>query len=432
MYTLRQPEPVTVPVDYLSGDFSWIWGPRSALVEARFLDGRGLPWDLMAWGFTSHGPMRDWTFKTVPALCQEAAVVLSCGGAFMVYDQPNRSGDLVPWHMDRLADVAAFCRARQPWVQGTRSVPQVAILHSHHHVYAASQPLYNPGKATRAVEGALHLLLELGLHADLLQDETLLARLDEYPLVVVPEQTRLPEATAEALAGYAGRGGRLLVSGADGTRPFDRWLGLGDAAAGLPGTPLYLPDLPGTEAAIGTWRPAVPTPGDPPIRLEPLLASRNPEAADADTPFAAAIVRRHGDGRLAGVPGALFEGFAESHYPGLRRFAGRVLEALDVQGLARISAPPTVHAALRERDGTLLLHLVNLASTRAHAPQDAYVEDVPAVGPVDVDLPVPFVPGAVCLEPGRRPVAFRIGEGRLRCRVEACGIHDILVIAPAG
>ncbi|MDW7656505.1 MAG: alpha-L-fucosidase, partial [Bacillota bacterium] len=82
MYTVRQPDPVDAPVDYISGDFSWIWSAAKALVEARFMDSRKLSWDLMAWAFSSHGKMQDWVFKSADALCQEAGVVLSCGGAF--------------------------------------------------------------------------------------------------------------------------------------------------------------------------------------------------------------------------------------------------------------------------------------------------------------------------------------------------------------
>jgi hypothetical protein len=46
LYSARHPDDVTIPVDYLSGDFSSIWGLERATVEARFLDSRGMAWDL--------------------------------------------------------------------------------------------------------------------------------------------------------------------------------------------------------------------------------------------------------------------------------------------------------------------------------------------------------------------------------------------------
>lgn len=110
------------------------------------------------------GPMSDWIFKSVPALCQEAGIVMSCGGAFTIYDTPNRWGPVVSWHMDDLADVARFCRARQAFSQNTATVPQAVVLHSQNHYYAHNRSLYDLSTAARPVEGALYALLENTIH----------------------------------------------------------------------------------------------------------------------------------------------------------------------------------------------------------------------------------------------------------------------------
>src|SRR5919202_783407 len=71
LYSARQPDPGRAPVDYLSGDFDWAWGSNRAAIEGRVLDGRGLSWDLMAWGFTKTGAMSEdppWTMKPVTHL----------------------------------------------------------------------------------------------------------------------------------------------------------------------------------------------------------------------------------------------------------------------------------------------------------------------------------------------------------------------------
>ncbi len=128
---MRQPEPITVDVDYLSGDFPAPYGVEEACFEARFLASRGKPWDLMAWSF-----MHPWDFgfgsvmKTVPHLCQELSEVLSQGGSVFIYDTPKRSGRLVEWHTDLLAQVADFCRERKNWCFKTKTLPQIAVLHS--------------------------------------------------------------------------------------------------------------------------------------------------------------------------------------------------------------------------------------------------------------------------------------------------------------
>ena len=40
MYTVRQPDPIAAPVDYLSGDYTFDWGAYRAAIEGRMLDGR--------------------------------------------------------------------------------------------------------------------------------------------------------------------------------------------------------------------------------------------------------------------------------------------------------------------------------------------------------------------------------------------------------
>src|SRR5690606_26734484 len=114
MYTMRQPDPIQAPVDYLSGDFDWAWGANRAAVEGRLLDCRrattGLSWDLMAWAFTKTGPMQSvtpWVLKPAVHLCQEVSEVVALGGAVMIYNTPQRAGRLTDWHQDTLAEVAA-------------------------------------------------------------------------------------------------------------------------------------------------------------------------------------------------------------------------------------------------------------------------------------------------------------------------------------
>ncbi len=262
----------------------------------------------MAWGFTSYGPAGDWVFKSIPALCQEAAVVMSCGGAFMVYDQPERSGPLVSWHMDDIAQVAAFVKARQAYAQGTHSVPQVAILHSHMHFHELDRPLFGLGEAISPVMGALQALLDIGLHADLLQDEQLLARVRQYPMVVIPEQLNLSEALMKALNDYVQDGGRLFVAGFKGTEAFDSILGVKEADKdGMrpDGGTLFLQHGMRTTAAPGRMRQVSLLTAEAADRtsaggIVSGYETRSGMQAD-ECGFVAATVRRIGDGYAAGV-----------------------------------------------------------------------------------------------------------------------------------
>ncbi|HEY8744175.1 MAG TPA: alpha-amylase family protein [Chloroflexota bacterium] len=309
LYSVRQPEPVTAPVDFLSGDFSHAWGLERALVEARFLDSRGLPWDLMAWGFTTGENLNDgWQFKTADHLCQEVAEVIANGGAVCVYALPLRSGHLVGWQHDILAEVAQFCRDRQAVAQGSVSAPQAVVLHSQSHYYAHNAPLYNPGQATQPLEGALHALLDSGYHADVQNERGLLRRLGEYGLVVVAEQEPVPETITAALQAYVEAGGRLVLSGTAVARQPTLARLAGVEATGEPREGFhYLPVGSAAVTVAGPWQPVALRSAR---EWAPLLAVPEPERAGVGT---AISLHEVGSGRVAVIHGPVFAAYFRTH-----------------------------------------------------------------------------------------------------------------------
>ena len=73
-YTDHMPEPVSAPVDFLSGDYTPQDSVNSARISARYLARQGKPWDLMAWSFTTQPGKGGATQKTAIQIEREAAV----------------------------------------------------------------------------------------------------------------------------------------------------------------------------------------------------------------------------------------------------------------------------------------------------------------------------------------------------------------------
>jgi alpha-L-fucosidase len=428
MYSVRQPEPVSVPVDYLSGDFSHAWGVERALAEARFLDSRGLPWDLMAWGFSSgeQHVQEGWQFKTAAHLCQEVAEVIANGGAVTVYVHPPRSGHLIGWQHDVLAEVAQFCRARQEAAQGSRSVPQAVVLHSQAHYYAHNDPLYNLGRATQSAEGAVQALLDAGYHVDLQNEDGLLARLAEYPLVVIPEQDPLGETVATALRSYVEAGGRLVLSGAHvAAHPTLADLAGASVAGDVREGYHYLPDGIGAATVAGPWRPVQLGAA---TGLLPLLDGPDPVK---DVTSSAAITRRDlGKGCVVAIHGPLFGAYYRTHYPQVRRVLRELFQRIWLEPLSHVDAPGHVVQTLRRKPGQLVVHLLNRSADPAPSPRNVLVERVPPVGPVTVTVRLAGPPRAVRSVPEQagRPVAWEWNEDRLTVTVPQLGTHLALVI----
>ncbi len=428
MYSLRMPGAVAAPVDYLSGDFSPSFGCERAEAEARYLDGHDMPWNLMAWSFTWTFPGHSdhkraaWQTKTVAGLCQEAAEVMSCGGAVFVYNVPQRSGWLTGWHHDILAEVADFCRRRQAFSQHTESVPEAAVLLSDPHVWRHNSEAFCVGESTYSAEGALHLLVENQYHVDLLDETRLMQRIDRYALVVVGEQDPISEQMAAALADYADGGGTVLISGSH----------LADAHAELTGV------QPAREAEEGVWHLAIDgeaaTVAGPwrPVRAvdaevyAPVMAQQEPDK-DA-TEYPAVTIRRTGKGRVVAIHGELMRSYYVSHHPRLRNFAGKLLDSLNLSRKVSVCGPSSLEVTLRRRDGLLAVHLVNRAVNPTLTPRLHIVEEVPPTGPVRVKVQVEAEPQRVRLEPGSRQVQWTYADGWVEAHLEAVAIHDIIAV----
>ena len=420
MYSVRQPEPVRAPVDYLSGDFDPSFGADRACAEARFLSSRGLPWDLMAWGFLRTGDL-GWTVKTVPHLCQEVSVVLAQGGAVFIYNQPQRSGRLTSWHQDTLAQVAAFCRKRQPYCHRTETVPQVAILHSQSYYYRHNDPLFNFAEANHPMEGALHAVLDNGYSADLLNEEALLERIDTYPAVVVPEQQGLPEHVIDGLRRYVLDGGRLLLTGAYAAAEFGDLTGV-EAAEGQHGG-AFVPANGGCVNVPGPWQ-NVTLAGA--TELAPLLNQQEPTLNPAGTP--AATVHRAGKGIVVAIHGPVCRAYLKGHYPRLRRFLGDALAAFEAPGLIHLQGPRAIEMSARKKDGQLRIQFVNRSSDGYLSPNRHMVEGVPNTGPFSVAIPLPEKPARCYMAPDETGHEWTWRDGMLYVEIAGLAIHNILIV----
>ena len=258
MYTTFAPKPVEARLDFLSGDYSPSLSVDRARVEARYLASTGMPWDLMAWGFDK-GQDLAWSIKPAEHLMQEASVVLMQGGGFQIYHTPTRSGYIVEPIIAQEEAVAAFCRARQAVSHKSKSEPQVALLLSSESFWDRSDAVFAPwGDVFQDLEGALHALLNLHYSVDILAEHQLQPRLDEYPLVVVPDSHRLTAEFRRALTEYVEQGGSLLLLGEKCARLFEPLLGVE-----LEGAPARrtaeLASAGGVTNADGVWQKIRPT-----------------------------------------------------------------------------------------------------------------------------------------------------------------------------
>ncbi len=420
MYTTFAPKPVEAKLDFLSGDYSPSLSVDRARVEARYLASTGVPWDLMAWGFDK-GQGLGWSIKPVEHLEQEAAVVLMQGGGFQIYHNPTRPGYIVEPIIAQEAAVAAFCRARQEASHKSVSVPQVALLLSSETFWYLSDAVFAPwGDVYQDLEGALHALLNLHYSVDILAEHQLLPRLNEYPLVVVPDSPKLTVEFRKALTDYAAGGGSLLLLGERCARLFEPALGVT-----LDGEPAQrtteLASADGTTSADGAWQKVKPTTAAP---AGFIYATRDTRK-DGEV---AATINSFGKGQVAAVYGPVASIYFRSHHPWLREFIGKLARDLFPDPAVRIEGPYCVDVSLRKtRDGKLSVHLLNTAGMPL-PDRYSFTDFIPPLENLRLTVKTAARPKSVTWVPDGGALDWSWSEGCLTVTIPKLRIHGIVVI----
>lgn len=421
-YSSMMPEPVDVDVDFLSGDVSGQNCVYSAAFQARCLALQGKPWDLMAWGFVPmdfsggiHSP------KSAVQLKQEAAEVLSVGGGFQVYFQQNRDASFqTTIDVEAMVDLASFCRERQPFVQGSQSVPQVALWYSmagwkkrNHGVYGWPSEM----------EGLNSLLLD-GQHVvDITMDHHLQKNLEDYPLIVVPEWDAFDAQLKKRLMDHVANGASVLVIGAAAVREFEPWLGVGlEGEAHSAQFNVGSAELGGVTGIRSQWQRATAKPGT--TTVGHIYHQRDYRFA---TPYMAGSITSHGKGKIGAIYFDLAKPYNESRHPVYNRLVDTMIKVMFPHPKLQVSGSDKIHATLMQKGGDLMVNLVNTNGPHFNGKVMGYDQIAPS-SPLSVRLETSRKPKQVILQPANKPLKYTYDRdsGTVTVAVPAVAIHSIL------
>ncbi|MCF6176204.1 MAG: alpha-L-fucosidase [Victivallaceae bacterium] len=426
MYTFRQPDAVTAPIDYISGDYNWNWGADKAAVEGRVIDSRDMSWDLMCWTFYRSGEQKiaeqqsyPWTMKTAIHLKQEVTEVVALGGAIMLYNLPQRSGWLTGWHQELIAEVAEFCRARKEVCLKTESASEIAILHLASHYYEKNSPLFNIGDAADPVEGALHLLLQTQLSADIITEADVGRKLGNYKLIIVPEQTRLSPCIIEQLTSFAEQGGQLLMSGSELAEYYPEITGV-NAAEKLDN--IYLPIAGKATPLAG--KSQIVLPGQGTKVLTCALIGQDISHDSTNKPVATS--RKLGHGVLTAIYGNIFAAYINGHYPLIRQYVKSVIDSMQIAWLTEVKSSSRLEVVLRRKNDLLLINLLNRGAGIMTNNRQPIIEELPPVTDVTVTVKSSTCPASVRCLPDNNPVDWSYASETVTIHLKEVKIHAII------
>ena len=417
-FTDHMPEPVSAPVDFLSGDYSPDDSVNSARLSGRYLTRQGVPWDLMAWSFSRKKTQDGRNQKTAVQLQREAAVVLALGGGFQAYFKQKRDGSVYEERVPVMAEVAKFCRARQAICHWATPVPQVAVLFSTAAHYRKSNGLFSRDLAR--INGTLQALLEGQQSVEILGEHHLSGRLADYPLIVVPEWAYLEPKFKDELTAYVKGGGNLLLIGPGTAAMFETELGL------------TLEDEPKSAAncrlaydgELATINGQI-QPAKLGSKCKPFgqLAKTN----QADTsPLPAASISEYGQGKIAATYFTFGQGYVNTRTDLMRQFLNDLVRQLFPKPMVEVRGSHDVDVVVNRVAGKLAVNLVNTAGPHEREP---ILDSIPPIGPLDVTIRQAAKPTKIMLEPAGTPLYFEYHDGEIHLIVPRVDIHEVIVVA---
>ena len=415
-FSSHMPEPVSIDLDYLSGDFNPEWSVASVRLESRYMAAQGKPWDMMAWAFVCNHETHEMSPKTPLQLMQEAAFPIALGGGFFIYKAQAGNGAIRLWELDDLAKAAEFCRRRESFSFKSETVPQVAMYIGGYDYYRRSATvLERDYTLIREVQGGLFCLLDSQYCVDFVYEHS---DYERYPVIVMPELYYLEKSEIQRLTKYVENGGRLIIAGVAAAKHFEDISGVefdGEIINCENRTVWQDGNIFGVKTDFRRVKPrdAAITSGDQYANID----------ARSDR-YPAATISGFGKGFICLVHLNIFSWYRNVPASSARDFISNVIETVFTDKMVGVKGTKTIDVVLRRKNNNVYIHLINTGGKHNWL---VYDEIVP-IHDITITFKTETEPKSVKLQPGARPLATRFENGNLIIEVPEVGVHEAVEI----
>lgn len=392
------------------------------------------------------------SFKNPAALQYEVYHMLALGAKCSIGDQLHPTGRVSQPTYDLIGDVYAEVERKEAWCEG--AIPQVDIGVFTPEEYQGG----GIGGMPSALMGAVRMLTEGAHQFDVLDSQS---DIDQYRLLILPDEIPINESFASRLKDYLARGGKLIASyhaglealtdssGSSGATPAEKFA-LSELGVRLVGEAPFSPDFLLARGTIGKGLPET----EHVIYLKGMQVEYLPGSAalaDTLTPYFNRTYQhfcshRHtpSTGKI-GYPGIVYNGknciyFAHPIFTQYNDNAPRwvktlLLNAIDLllpDPLLRHNGPSTLVATVNEQAAynRQVIHLLHYIPERRGQAFDV-IEDVIPLANLELSVRLDQRVKSVALVPQAQALQYKRSGGRLIFTVPQVNGHQMIEIAYA-
>lgn len=392
----------------LKARFSSSQKKESDIGTSRFTDG---------WG--------SWNLKESITLKAEVATIVSNGCVPSIGDQTYPNGTLEKEAYRVIGEVYQELEQKEPWLKEFNKVKNIAILNSFSSTKTAEVVgldfhnsyfrYYNYG-----VWGFHKALLEGHQQFDIISEGNL-ERLDEYHVLIIPDQICLSEKTVDRIRCFVEKGGSLIVTGASSLYSIEGnqlpSFGLSDIL-GISGIreidfsyKYFFIDLFDEEISRGCPHmpillKTIPLGIIPGNEVNTLAKIRYPfknikerhAPPGKRTNLPCIIENRFGEGRVIYMAFAIGKDYWRRNDPWLRNIILNTVDKVNSFKVIKVKAPMNVEVNLTQKGKTNVVHIVNVIPQKTET-ERAFIQDVIPVRNVEVKIRRKEKIRRVCLVP---------------------------------
>ncbi|PSW10249.1 beta-galactosidase [Photobacterium rosenbergii] len=186
------------------------WGYDHFPVVVRYA--RTLDKELLGMTGKFHTSWADFhSFKNQPSLEYEIFHMLAMNVKCSIGDQLHPNGLISPETYELIGNVYSQVEQKEPWCEGAKAITDIGVL--------------NPeefNQATRfddqadSLRGVTKILVEGGQQFDIIDTQS---ELENYKLIILPDELPLDEALSQRLENYCNHGGKILATYKGGLTP---------------------------------------------------------------------------------------------------------------------------------------------------------------------------------------------------------------------
>ncbi|RLE40110.1 hypothetical protein DRJ16_07465, partial [Candidatus Woesearchaeota archaeon] len=387
-------------------------------------------------------------------LQQECATIIANGGRTWIGYQMYPQFRVEPAVMSQLAKALAFVKEREGLCINAKPLPYIAVSHSTRS-YLTHEPTFFVNETS--LKGLHKILLESGFHYNIITDEDLEDKINQYKAVILPDQRYISPQLAEALTTFVSEGGGLIATYLTGTedenlQSTNEFLLEDLFGVSLEGEYPYnhayievkddrirkdvldMPILVWGRFAYVKPKSAEVLAGLRGIYLRAdgkfLLASSPP---GADTGYPAITLNKFGRGKVIYISGDIFSGYILKNQWNIKYIVRNALNIVLPEKIVEIDAPAGVEVVLTEQGSKRLIHLINHYGERylspwPHGGNNALTENVIPIYNIGVRVKYDRTPNKVVLEPEGKKLEWKMEDGKISIKIPKLEIHSCIVI----